>query len=538
MGKCRKEIESLLVDYCQRNDEIDYAIVRHDLDYILPFFELFSPDKLCHCVIAEHIKEVSDSIRYDCGKAITLFLTSQKYEIYRVLNGNYRKRRQMGYDAYVEWHERAIKEKIQALDCEGYRYMFAVCKECMETVDPQGRRLHFGVECAIESLAGNKEQYIRMISEYMKADTPYDARAAVILHNLLKMISANEVKALTESYDFSQKNAWLWEFYAEMPAEQVSAVWAEAFLKYLDKVPTTLHSSTDRCLDRMEKYECVDEDILLKASRIILSHYEESPFVFHLYFDNIMSLDQKEAKQEVEKFKNNIPLLEEIYLKCVLYSDSDDYDGALLAEIILRDSSFLLRYTDMIFDDGPHLYIACDTWTTRLSFIWKNDAFASCMDQISDYVFEKSNGNKWIYRTIVGKLLLHIEGETAIAEKQDRWVQDTIEKYCCDRKRMQFLFRAIEIQSDACRRKALESLLKLNCDYELFKDLCLENSTLSAHGSMVPCMQARIGYLSSLLPLLSGVKYLNHRQKVEHDIEAYKAWIKETEMRELLETMG
>ena len=69
--------------------------------------------------------------------------------------------------------------------------------------------------------------------------------------------------------------------------------------------------------------------------------------------------------------------------------------------------------------------------------------------------------------------------------------------------------------------RCMIAVLKVNSNYELFKDLCLENSTLSTHGSMVPCMQARINCLSSLLPLFSGVKYLNHRRKVEHDIEAY-----------------
>lgn len=52
---------------------------------------------------------------------------------------------------------------------------------------------------------------------------------------------------------------------------------------------------------------------------------------------------------------------------------------------------------------------------------------------------------------------------------------------------------------------------------------------------MIPYMQNRITYLSSLIPYLSGVKYLKHKQIVEHYIEIWKECIKQEEIRELLE---
>ena len=55
---------------------------------------------------------------------------------------------------------------------------------------------------------------------------------------------------------------------------------------------------------------------------------------------------------------------------------------------------------------------------------------------------------------------------------------------------------------------------------------------------MIPYMQERITYLTSLMPLLSGVAYLKHRQKVEHDIEIWKARIKSEEIQELFEALG
>ena len=45
-----------------------------------------------------------------------------------------------------------------------------------------------------------------------------------------------------------------------------------------------MKSSMYRPLDRMEKFEAVDDDVIIKASEIIAEHYDESPFVFSLYF--------------------------------------------------------------------------------------------------------------------------------------------------------------------------------------------------------------------------------------------------------------
>lgn len=142
------------------------------------------------------------------------------------------------------------------------------------------------------------------------------------------------------------------------------------------------------------------------------------------------------------------------------------------------------------------------------------------------------------YSSIVGQLLLHETGETSVAEKQEKWIQDTIEKHCLDQQRMYGLFSAIDEHSADRRRDALEQFLKLNSDYTLFETLPLEASSWGGWGSMISCMQERITYLTSLMPLLSSAKYLKHKQKVEQDIEIWKNRINNEEIQELLESLG
>jgi hypothetical protein len=65
-----------------------------------------------------------------------------------------------------------------------------------------------------------------------------------------------------------------------------------------------------------------------------------------------------------------------------------------------------------------HMYGAHNEWVRRLGFLWKDGAFERYMDRISDYIFIKTDGNRWKYSPIMGQLLLCPKGATDVAEKQ------------------------------------------------------------------------------------------------------------------------
>lgn len=538
-GKCHEEIEGLLMDYCNEYGKGEnYEIVKEEFDCVLSFFELLLPEKLLHCAIAEHIEKVARRAKQDYGDIFAPFLESHKYRVFKVLNANDSEELQMDYQEYEQWRKKQILEMVREYNLQDVQFMFQVCRECSNEVDDGDRMLSFGIECAIEAFAGNPEMYIRVVNEYLKSGTPYNIYAGGILRYLFSMMPAEDIKALICSHDFLQKNTWMWSFYYEMPEEQISLAWETDFLKYLEDVPQNKVLSPNRPIDKMEKYETADKDFILKASRVIALHYDESPFLFSLYFSHMMNPHCTKAGTIIAKFKNDLHLLEEIYLKCVEYSYHEDYDGHFLAEIILNDTGFLYCYLDKLIEKINHTYSACDRWAGRLVFVWTSDVFAPYMDLISDYIFEKDNKGTWIYRSVVSKLLLHKTGETAVTKKQEKWIHGTIEKYCLDQRHMYGLFGAIDEQSATCRRNALEKLLQLNDDYALFEKLPLEKSSWGGWGSLIPHMQARIEYLTSLFPLLSGAKFLLHRQRLEREIEMWRNRIRNEEIRELFESLG
>lgn len=141
-----------------------------------------------------------------------------------------------------------------------------------------------------------------------------------------------------------------------------------------------------------------------------------------------------------------------------------------------------------------------------------------------------------MYCSPVNMMLHHKASHQEITVKQDLWIKHTIEKYSYDGERMYQLFSAIEELPCERRKKAVEKFLSINADPDIFERLPLEPSHWGGNGSMIPYMQERIEYLRSLLPLVSGIKYLKQKQRIESEIGCWKERIHSEEVRELLES--
>ena len=236
--------------------------------------------------------------------------------------------------------------------------------------------------------------------------------------------------------------------------------------------------------------------------------------------------------------KVKIPLLEEIYLKGISYSNHVDFNGALLYAIISVDAAFLYRYLDcLITAQKEHSRIHDHYDIVRLLKIWDTEDFMDLADGVFDYLYEKREQSMyWLYRSPLSIILQNERNHQEIIAKQDLWIKHTIERYSHDGERMYELFSAIEELPCERRKEAVKKFLSLNADPDIFEQLPLESSHWGGSGSMIPYMQERIDYLSSLLPLVFGIKYLKQKQRIEREIEAWKDRIHSEEIRELLES--
>ena len=173
------------------------------------------------------------------------------------------------------------------------------------------------------------------------------------------------------------------------------------------------------------------------------------------------------------EFSNELPLLEEIYLKGISYSNHEDFDGALLYAIISVDASFLYRYLDCsITAQGDHFRVHDHYDTTRLLKIWDTEQYIDLADVVFDYCYSKREELMYgLYWSPINMMLYPEASHQEIIVKQDLWIKHTIEKCGHDEDRMCLLFTAIEELSCERRRKAVEKFLSLNANPDVFERL-------------------------------------------------------------------
>ena len=540
-GNGQAEIEQILYKYGMPHYGVDTGldVVRAEFEEILKLFSLFQPENLFHCVIAAHIKQIVKHVDYCALDILTPFLSSEKYKIYSALVRHRSEDYSEGYKKSIQRHRDRISKLVEGYTPLNIDRLIQVCMESTRTFDKEERELGPGLGYVFETFQNQQRLYLYLIDSYMRADTPYKINAGQILDRLFELMSAAEVKKFITKYKYGQQNVWLWYFYALMPEQQLSAEWTADLLNYLETPDTDLKSSPHRRLDSLCKYERIEPQIIYKALRIVLKHYEESPFIFSLYVFGIMNhRNQQEADKAVREFSGELPLLEEVYLKGISYSSHEDYDGSLLYAIITIDTSFLYRYLDCLITVQQEHSRSYDHYAVmRLLKIWYTEQFMDLADGMFDYLHEKREKSVyWLYQSPFSMMLCNEANHQEIIAKQDFWIKHTIERYNHDSDRMYELFSSIEELSCERRKRAVEKFLSLNADPDLFERLPLEPSHWGGSGSMIPYMQERIDYLRSLLPIVSGMKYLKQKQRIEREITGWKERIRSEEVEELLES--
>ena len=412
-GDGQAEIEQILYKYGMPHYGVDTGldVVRAEFEEILKFFSLFRPENLFHCVIAAHIKQVAKHIDYCALDILAPFLNSEKYKIYSVLASHRFEDYLEGYEKGVQRHKERVCKLVEGYTPPNLDCLIQVCLECTQTFDKEERELALGLGYVFEAFQDQRQLYLYLADAYIKADTPYKINAGQILERLFEIRSVTEVKELITRYKYEQQNVWQWYFFAFMPERQVSAYWAAELLQYLDTPDVEMKISPYRSIDSLRKYEIVESEIVFKALRIVSDHYEDSPFVFSLYvFWLLNHSNQQEADETLRAFSNELPLLEEIYLKGISYSQHEDFDGALLYAIISVDAEFLYRYLDYLITAQEDYFRSHDYYDiARLLKIWDAEQYMDLADGVFDYCYSKrAESMYWLYWSPVN-MMLHYE---------------------------------------------------------------------------------------------------------------------------------
>ena len=321
--------------------------------------------------------------------------------------------------------------------------------------------------------------------------------------------------------------------FCEIPVELINKNIAELLRLFLKgTADSKLKHSYSRDVIFLEKYNNVDENIFIDGVKLVFEKRKYSEFAASIYLHFLFNKYDYSPEAVVTKFNDNIELLEDIYVWLELYNRNSDTDGSFLFEICKEDHDFLQNYIQSVHDNTSQRDL--DDKLRKLRVFYNADMYMDIFDKIFKQLMGLSSCPCIHVPDIIRGLIVKTEGEDERTEKSIKWTRHFIDENAHNKDEMVCLFEAFSKCDMSQRIGHLEAFLRKNDDFETFKRLPLTPISYSWSGSAVPLYSTWIEFFENVLPLLSGLKFINHKKHIEQEIEKLRKRIIDEQISDIM----
>jgi hypothetical protein len=361
------------------------------------------------------------------------------------------------------------------------------------------------------------------------ADDNIDICPNELIRRLFELWGKDTLYDWLMSNNNRNRNKWLFAYFEEYPEAEVSEKEIERLTEYMkEESDKEIVSSPYRKMHFLDKFRTISPDIYVVISRIILSKTSYSQFIVSIYF-GLLFHDNIYTPEELEHlYKTDLSVLQEVYFTSVGYGRTVDLHGIFLKYFIQVDPSWVEHYADHICDDGDK-----NVEIYRAKTLWQMADSKEFFTKVFEYGYNRSKPYLWRFESSFEKLLLRMEGNTEVYSRQKEWILEAVSKYATDEKVRVIFSMSCEMEEDL-RREMVRIFLVNNKDYEAFSHLRLEPNHWGGTGSMIPDMQRKKEYMESLLPLVNGLDFLEHKKLVKSNVQVWDMRIKHEQMEEII----
>jgi hypothetical protein len=530
----QNKVKSILKDYGHEMlDEIDIEIVKFDVNYIEQLISVsFSSDNLHDCVTVNDLLKVFKRFEVGDGINFSRFINNRKYYIYALLKGE-RCLEEFDHMKEEKLKREAIARHVETADIFAVREIFEICA----CVEPNKNReeyvLRNGLSIVFTELGNNNSLFLEAVDCYLALGTPLELHPHLIIEKLFEILSEIGVYSLLTKYDYAMKNTWVYYFFYCLPESMVTQQHVSRLYEFFAEKENGINQSPYRNLDFLDKYKKTDPDVFIESCRIILRKMEYSPFMVSIYFGLLLNSNANPPDDVISKFNGQYTLLTEVYMAILSSDHHADYDGSFLLAFYSKHTAILDVYIKYMISDERRCY---DYDECRLMVLWNTDNYLDVFDNAAKIIHDNVDELYWFSTsTHIKALLSQKSNGEDITSRQDEWLMHHISAHFNDERKMYILFTAISAFPTERRKTCILSFTKENPSFDAFKKIPLEESGWGGMGSMIPYMEARITFLESLLPHFTGLEYLQHKQKINEDIECWKQRIEREQIDEMLQ---
>lgn len=527
--KYRAKVKGILRSYGGTIDDVSIPVLKFDLKYIqLILKSNFLPDKLTNCLLADKIVQVFRRMNYSCESLFSEYFEGESFQLYCLLKGPDYK--ETGYEENIKQKQQSINHYSLNCDLQMFKKLIDVCSSISGTDNHLSWEVGEGLGIAFDAISDKADWYVDAIKYYIKNDTPNNLHPYHLVNNLFSLLSDSEVYEIIISEEYSQKNAWIYAYYHELPPGLITEKHLQELYDFLkDTSDRYITSSSMRDVDFLDKYNAVDELVLIKGCKIILDKKEYSSFIVDIYFGLLFNNHHNTPKEVIRKFNGNLELLEEIYCTMLSYDKHHDYDGQFLKEIYSVRPSILYKYIDYLINIDSF----SDHQEKHCCF-FDFDNFLEIYNKIFEQLIRNRRYSKLSVPYFLESLLLPKQNEKKLLERQDMWIRQCIQRFCNDKAKMYCLFSVVSKLEFKRKKEYILLFLENNPLFEDFEKIPLIPTSCSWSGSAVPMYSAWIEFLELLLPNFIGLKWLKYKNYIETKIDDLQKQIKAEQIDEIL----
>lgn len=530
-----QRIKNILRTYGKTVYDCSKKVVEFDASYIFELLkQVLSPENLADCLTAQSLQGILAAAEYPTDE-LHPYLDSPKYKLYQLIIGP-KWTTETSFEERRNTKEAAIQEYMisAANKFSAFEEIFQIFVDramddghiCYEAAE--------GINIAMKSLMGSEEDYIRCASLILSSETITGIEIYQIAKTLFSMLTSQEVLELLGNSNQQHRNEWLFAYYHEIPANNINQTELAGLYVFLkDNSDRDIHLSSGRDIDFLDKYLSADPHVIIAASEIILKKKEYSPFMVCLYFEYQFNEFHIHPSAVIQKFSQDINLLEQIYLCVKENGRLADLSGKFLSTLLEADKGFIKKYIKWFIRKSEKAMLAESD--PDVAAFYSQDEYLYILDSIVDKAILSVQFPPMIVSKIIKKLLIFSNKNKGMHEKCDCWIKHFIECYYHDKQKMHFLFAALTEISIAQAAEYIALLINCTKNYDIFEAIPLTPSSYTCSGSLVPTYSSWVENLEKLLPLFVGLDYIEHKNRVQQLIEYYRKKIKEEEISDILE---
>lgn len=522
------EIYELLKNYGHAYQEESKPVICADLTNINKILEsAFADISIKNCLLAEHVFRVAG----DTENAEYLqehFLKSDKFQKYLMLKGT-------AYtinDDYRKWENNrhsSLKTYLESSDIKKIEELIDIASEVASCEED------YSVECGInalfEKLIVKQDVFCEALKYYLHSNTPFNATPFNIVAKMFTFMAPIDILNLLSDCQYSRKNTWIYAFYREIPEEIIDESYIIRLYDFLeDDSDKQLPSSGYRDLMFLKKYQKYDNDVILKASRIILKKIAYSPFIVKIYFQLLFNDRHITPQVLINEFKKDIDLLKEIYICLLKYDDHMDYTGEFLKELYINAPEILNEFVEVFISNHNRI----DHHRNKILIFFELENANSIIDTIVDLANNFRQYTYFYADELFSCIVMPIEQRNDLLHRQDNWIRHYIETHYTQSEKMNMLFFAISELSAERRIDYIKFYLSLNQNFEDFKRLPLFPRSATWTGSAVTYLSKRMAFLEELINELSDIAFLMHKEYIDRMIQAKRKEIQDEEIKDIM----